>query len=134
IRVKSHMTGYAIQQAVYVGTRLFIVALLPMLGLIIDHKIDPVSYQIMSMWALAGAATLSLLALLSKNHIISYYAQVIETYKLSGNFVTAFFSKPVPLSNNKLTIFREASNAWNNPEGRRIIYQSATVFAVYGTG
>jgi len=133
IRSKSHMLGYSIQQAVYVGTRLFIVMLLPMLGLIVDIKIKIATYQAMAAFALLGAASLSILAYLSQNVLVAYYEGVIKTYKKSGNFLTCFFSKPLSYS-TRTSIISQFKSSWNNAEGRRIVIQSSFVFAIYSTG
>lgn len=134
IQSKSHMTGYTIQQAVYVGTRLFIVALLPMLGFIVDSKIPQTTYQLMAASGLIGAAILSLIAFYMRATLISYYVHVIKKYRANGNFASSFFSIPDEILKNQTNMFQQVIESWRNAEGRRIICQSAAVFAIYGTG
>ncbi|WP_133240356.1 lipid II flippase family protein [Pararhodobacter oceanensis] len=134
IRAKSHMLGYSIQQAVYVGTRLFIVALLPMLGLIVDTRIDAKQYMVMAISALAGAAILSLSAYILHGYFVGYYDSVILKYKKSGNFATSFFSTAKGQDRSSVSIIERINLILSNTEGRRILIQSAIVFAIYGTG
>lgn len=134
IRSKSHMLGYSIQQAVYVGTRLFIVMLLPMLGLIVDTQIEKSSYRAMAVSALFGAAALSFMAYLLQNKVVSYYIGVIKSYKKTGNFVGSFFTFPATADQRPLSIGEQIKLAWASAEGKRIIFQSMVVFSIYGTG
>jgi hypothetical protein len=84
------MIGYSTQQEVYVGTRLFMVMLLPMLGLVVDTRIEMKEYRIMAVSALAGAAVLSLFAYLIQDHVVGYYRNVIAEYQRTGNFPSSF--------------------------------------------
>lgn len=134
IRSKSHMLGYSIQQAVYVGTRLFMVMLLPMLGLVVDTRIDMAQYKIMAISALAGAAALSLAAYLLQSYIVGYYENVILKYKSTGNFAASFFVSAKGRNHSGISTSQRMRLIQSNVEGKKILVQSAIVFAIYGTG
>jgi len=134
IRAKSHMLGYSIQQAVFVGTRLFMVMLLPMMGLLVDTRIAPRDYQTMAVSALAGATILSLVAYLLQNRIVGYYQNVIAKYQQSGNFPRSFLANGFSDDSAGVSITSQFQLALRNPEAKRIMMQSAIVFAIYGTG
>lgn len=128
------MLGYSIQQAVYVGTRLFLVMLLPMLGLVVDTRIAVSSYQIMAVSALAGAAALSLLVYLLQGRVVGYYQNVISNYQRTGNFARSFIARSSIAASVRTSVTAQFQLVRVNPEARRIVYQSAIVFAIYGTG
>ena len=56
------VTGYAIQNATTTITRFFYLALMPMLGFLIDRNIPRGHYAVMGLAAMGGAAVLSLCA------------------------------------------------------------------------
>ncbi|MBU2999831.1 lipid II flippase Amj family protein [Roseovarius nubinhibens] len=134
VQAGSHLLGYSIQQAVYVGTRFFIVALLPMLGLVVDTKISNFDYQKMAMTAVLVAAAASVVAYLLQGPIVSYYVQVIKKYNDGASFVRSFFAMPLPEKRARLNIRQQFCKSWNNPISRFVIFQAAIVFSIYGTG
>lgn len=133
IEANSHMLGYSIQQAVYVGTRLFIVCLLPMLGFVVDSQISQLDFKVMATAALLGAAALSLLAYSMQNMLIAYYRGVIGRYKKGGGFARAFLGG-ADRSRISVAPFSQVRNALSNPEGRSIALHTTLVFAIYSTG
>jgi hypothetical protein len=136
IKANSNMIGFTIQRAVFVGTRFFIVLLLPMLGLIVDMRVSAESYEIMTVAALLGASVVSVGAFYKQDEIVRYYEKVIFNYKESGNFMRAFFTRSTARANEirNSSITKEINSAWANVEGRKIIFQSMIVFAIYSTG
>ncbi|WYX13196.1 hypothetical protein WJ974_19485 [Achromobacter xylosoxidans] len=72
------VTGYAVQNATTTITRFFYLALMPLLGFLIDKQIPVVTYQMMGLGALAGATVLSLLAFFIRFHWITLLANFIQ--------------------------------------------------------
>lgn len=133
IKAKSHMLGYSIQQAVYVATRLFIVLLLPMLGFVVDRKVEAAQFQTMALFALFGAAALSFLAFALQRRLVTYYTEVINRYSKGGGFVKAFWGSSSSNSHRE-SIWLIIKSAMLIHEGRSIALQSAIVFSIYSTG
>jgi len=78
------VTGYAVQNATTTITRFFYLALMPLLGFLIDKQIPVSTYQKMGLCALLGATLLSLLAFCIRFHWIT----------LLGNFIQRRSGKP----------------------------------------
>jgi len=71
------VTGYAIQNATTTVTRFFYLALMPMLGFLIDRSLPREHYLYMGLAALCGATVLSLLAYSLRRHWIVRLANFI---------------------------------------------------------
>lgn len=78
------VTGYAIQNATTTVTRFFYLALMPMLGFLIDRSLPRAHYLYMGLAALFGAAVLSLLAFGLRRYWIA----------LLTNFITRHEDRP----------------------------------------
>lgn len=134
LRAKSHMLGYSIQHAVYVGTRLFMMMLLPTLGLVVDTRTDIESYQVMAISALIGAAAFSMAAYMMRGYIVGYYENVILKYQETGNFTASFLVSFKTGAEPVLSFAEMLRVVWANVEGRKVMVQSVVVFAIYSTG
>lgn len=127
IEMKRNMTGYALQQSIYMGTRLLIVLLLPILGLAVDTGMSRTQFMVMSHLSLLAAAIFGLIIIIFRNYIIKYYCEVLFKYDNSGSLLTSFFNtgnfnRNIKHSNISL------------PKNRRILFLSIIVFSVYSIG
>ncbi|MFC6689490.1 lipid II flippase family protein [Jhaorihella thermophila] len=134
IRKASHLVGYSIQQAVYVGTRMFIVSLLPMLGFLVDMRIPSDTYVAVTLCALALAALFSLLALQMRERIVRYYASVIGRYKNGRSFVSSLFGRSFGDHDGNRLHSERILSIVETPDALRIAFGACMVFAIYSTG
>lgn len=135
ISTNNNVLGYSIQQAVYVGTRLFSLMLLPVLGFIVDRAVPVHTFQIMVFVSLLAAAVASVLVFAAKKYVVIYFQRVINAYLKSQNFIGAFvFNRHV--SPGQSAIFEKLSfgRVFRIPGAKKILFQSSVVYAIYGTG
>ncbi|MCF6303998.1 MAG: lipid II flippase Amj family protein [Rhodobacteraceae bacterium] len=135
INTKNNVLGYSIQQAVYVGTRLFSIMLLPVLGLIVDRAVPVETFQMMAIFALLAAALASAIVFALKARFVRYFQRVILAYVTNKNFIAAFFvNRKFGGENSVETKYASFSKLAKIPGAKKIMIQSALVYAVYGTG
>ena len=75
------VTGYAIQNATTTVTRFFYLALMPMLGYLIDRSLPREHYLMMGLASLFGATVLSLLAYSLRRHWIALLTNFIARHE-----------------------------------------------------
>jgi hypothetical protein len=134
LRSATPMLGQAIQQAVYIGTRFCIMLMLPLLGLLIDSGVARAAYQRMAVLCLLAAAGASCLALLHQDRVVAYYQAVMQRYQGGRSFLGAFWLVPPRPCQARQPLWPRLRRALAHPAGRRMIVQSAVVFALYATG
>lgn len=122
-----NMTGYALQQSIYIGTRFLLVMLLPLLGLAVDLGMSPEKFALMAHLSLLNAALLGLIIILFRNRIISYYCGVLRAYDHTDNYVRSFFSPDY--SGGRDHILSLAL-----PRDRYLVVSGVIVFSVYAIG
>lgn len=114
------VTGYAIQNATTTVTRFFYLALMPMLGFLIDRSLPREHYLYMGLAALGGATMLSLLAYALRRHWIVRLA----------NFITRNEGQPL-ITLGELRTKLDAPTA---PAPATIAPLAAAVFLCYALG
>lgn len=135
ISTQNNVLGYSIQQAVYVSTRLFSLMLLPVLGLIVDRAVPAETFQIMAIFALLAAALASAVMFSIKAHVVRYFQRVILAYVSNKNFIAAFFiNRKFADKNLVKTKYIGFSKLLKTHGAKKIMIQSALVYAIYGTG
>ncbi|WP_349928079.1 DUF2837 family protein [Acinetobacter sp. A1-4-2] len=70
--------AYSLQNAIFMLTRFFMMALLPVLGLLIDKGIDKNSYLMMVFCALLGASIFSFLVFIMRHKVIKAFSRIIN--------------------------------------------------------
>ncbi len=134
IHTQSKLLGYTIQQAVYVGTRLFSVLLLPLLGLAVDSGLEVKVFQTMAVAALLAAAVISLVVYAMRAVVVHYFSRVIRTYVKNNNFILAFLKLIPATPQAKKFALPRIQQVFLQKDARKIFVQSAFVYAIYGTG
>jgi hypothetical protein len=127
IRMNRNMTGYAIQQSMYMATRLFLVFLLPILGFAVDSGMDRETFSSMAHYSLLSATLLGGLVIFLRKRIVKYYCGVIRQYEQSGRYLRSFVSPS--LSPNDIS---ELPLSIKPP--RNILVYSTFIFTIYATG
>ncbi|WP_338446758.1 DUF2837 family protein [Pelagerythrobacter marensis] len=126
LQVSKSMSGYALQQSVYMATRLLLVMLLPLLGLAIDAGIDKDSYAIMAHVSLiisflAGGVVVSF-----RKSIVKYYSGILLRHDETGKYISSFFSPKIPSM--------ELAADLKIGAGRQVLFVSIIVFTIYSSG
>lgn len=131
----NHLLGYSIQQSIYMGTRFFLVMLMPAMGLIVDQGIETSTYQLITHTSLLISAVFGMLVLWQRARLINYYSRVIIIYKKSGKFTRSFFlalkaagGETAPIEKPAIGLFLE------HPETRKTFFFSLIVFSTYSVG
>lgn len=84
--------GYALQNSVFMLTRVFTMALFPLLGFIVDAKIPQAHYILMVSISLLLAALFGFFIILLRRRVVSAFCEVIEKYNKKGSlFVHLLF-------------------------------------------
>lgn len=131
IKTDAIVTGYSIQQSVYMLTRFFMVALLPLLGFVVDTGTDKLSFEITAHLSLLVATIFGVFSLVFSNKIIAYYCSIITKYKIGGSFLRAFLTSPKNTISDKRPPFIKIIK---NREALITLLQSNFVYLIYSTG
>lgn len=113
------VTGYAIQNATTTITRFFYLALMPMLGFLIDRNVPRGHYAIMGLAAMGGAALLSLCAYQARYFWIAALVNFINRGSVRPKVRAAAL---------------RANLRPDRPAPRRIVPLAAAVFLCYALG
>lgn len=121
--------AYSLQNAVFMLTRFFIMALMPILGLIVDIGVNKDSYLIMVFCALLGASLLSILVLLLRGKIIAAFEHIIHDSIKGKSLIFSLLKFPVYFfkSSNKLILIPNFKKVIKN----KIFWFSGVVFCIY---
>lgn len=135
ILVNSKVTGYTVQQANFVMTRFFFVAMMPLIGLVVDLKIEKKDYLLMVISSLFSATLAYLFVFLFYKKIIFYFCKVIDKYKITGNLIFSFFPKEKKITAPTLPSLKNAIFfIFRNREGKKLFFASSIVFCCYSIG
>ena len=132
IRKERVMLGYSIQQSVYMGTRFFLVAILPLLGLMVDRGITHYQFEMVAHASLFLATILGFVAFFLAPKMVAYYGSVIEGYGTGQTFIRSFFVRP-PKKEERI-LRSSLFDLLKNPETRKTFMLSNLVFVIYSTG
>lgn len=91
VESNSVLIGYSIQQSVYMITRFFMIALLPVLGYLIDSGVSLYDFELMAHLSLLFSSVLSMVVLLFFNRVVAYYLEVIKRYRAGFGFIRSYF-------------------------------------------
>lgn len=86
----SIMLGYAVQQSIYMGTRLFLLLMLPALGYLVDAGITLSEFRQLMHVSLALAGLGGLCILIFVRSFIRYQSRVIQMLKENSSMIPAF--------------------------------------------
>lgn len=128
LREKKTSLAYGLQNAIFMLTRFFMMALLPILGLLVDTGIDKDIYLYMIMCALLGAGVASFFIYLIKERVIWVFVKIINNIALGKNIFREFFLFFYYLF--------ESCNIKNSKKfslilNKSIFFGSAIVFCIY---
>tara|TARA_R110000772_G_scaffold46813_9_gene106930 strand:+ start:11722 stop:12294 length:573 start_codon:yes stop_codon:yes gene_type:complete len=107
------------------------IALLPLLGLVVDMGTDKDAFEITAHLSLLMATLFGVIPLIFSNKIISYYCSVINKYQLGGSFIKSFLVPFKNLTSDKRPSFTQIIR---NKNSRATLLQSNFVYLIYSTG
>lgn len=130
------VTSYTIQQTAFVMTRFFFVAMMPLIGFIVDSKIESDKYLIMIHLSLLLASFSYVLVIIFSKNIINYFYSVINRYQSGKSVFNAiilgFFYKNKEYID--YSVVGVISFILKDKECRNLVFGSAIVFCCYSIG
>lgn len=123
--------AYALQNAVFMLTRFFTMALLPLLGLLIDIGVDKEHYLWMVSAAFAFSGFLGIIAIFFKENIINGFVMVLQEVELGRNLLFSLLKMPFFIlrkGGKKIDINKTSFKYILNS---KIFWMSSLVFSVY---
>lgn len=120
--------GYALQNSVFMLTRVFTMALFPLLGFIVDKKADSGSYIGMVACSLIGAAVLGIFVILFRERVVFSFMEVIRRYNDKGGLFKSLFFLPLYLMKGKVSLGAPMGWSWFK---NKFFWGGAAVFGVY---
>ena len=121
--------AYSLQNAVFMLTRFFIMALMPILGLIVDVGVEKKSYLIMVFSALLGASILSILVIALRGKVISAFKSIIEDSIKGKSLIVSLIKFPIYFFSNNEVVVKLPD--FNTILKNKIFWFSAIVFCIY---
>lgn len=126
VKENKRSLAYSLQNAIFMLTRFFTLALMPLLGFLIDQGINKNYYLIMVLSSLLGGALLASLAYILKEKNICVFSKVINNisngssvFKEILSFPIYFFKDKNPGKKIKVKYYKD------------IFLSSAIVFSIY---
>jgi hypothetical protein len=102
--------GYALQSSVFMLTRIFTMALFPLLGFIVDKSVSSSFYLSLVSASLVCASIAGATVIFFRNRVVHSFVQVINAYQKSGGmflslvrFPLFFFKKMTVLDSGRLS-------------------------------
>lgn len=96
--------GYALQNSVFMLTRVFTMALLPLLGFIVDSKSSSVQYIGMVSLSLLSASFLGGVVIMFRERVVYSFSKVIDLYNERGGFLKSLVYFPLFLFDGKVEL------------------------------
>lgn len=122
--------AYALQNAVFMLTRFFTMALLPLLGLLIDVGVNKTAYLHMVITSFLCSGILGIAVIYFRASIISGFISVLERVSLGKSLLFSLFNLPFFILNNKKNIEIKKPKLSYLIKSK-IFWLSAIVFSVY---
>ena len=122
--------AYALQNAVFMLTRFFTMALLPLLGLLIDFGVDRTEYLYMVSGAFICSGILGLVVVYFRSYIVSGFISVLESVSSGKSLFISLLKLPFFIIKNKKNI-NVSKPKFSYLIKSKIFWLSAIVFAVY---
>ncbi|MFV5454931.1 lipid II flippase family protein [Acinetobacter lwoffii] len=135
LRVGYPMLGYSFQQMFFVGTRFLFIALMPLIGFLVDSKISANDYIYMLFLSMLSATLAYFLVFFFKEKIINIMSLLILRKidaKIDSIFQNDIIYRNIIL-NNKKTIFLSAIVFCSYSLGAFIAFYFALIFYDYRT-
>ncbi len=91
VNTKYSVLGYSIQQSIYLGTRFFLVLLLPAMGILVDHQMPKQDFINLMHLCLFFAGIAGIFVLVFRNRFVRFQSRVIVEYVRSRSLPRAYF-------------------------------------------
>lgn len=128
------VTGYTLQQTTFVATRFIFVAMMPLIGLIVDKKIGNEHYLLMIHASLLCASFFYFVVMVFSGHIVNYFCGVICSFQENGALLPALIrpDKKSQCDSFNIRMFFIALMETGREKG--LFYGGAVVFCCYSIG
>lgn len=133
LRINAKVTGYSIQQIAFVITRFFFVAMMPMIGFVVDKKVESSAYLLMIHVSLGGALFFYLVVFIGLDFFVSRFTAVVSMYARDGLMLRSLgmlFRKHEAPEDRKKSIKVFDYLKWSR-DGRKIFWLSSVIFGCY---
>ncbi|MCF5901564.1 lipid II flippase family protein [Aeromonas veronii] len=134
IATGKRVVSYTLQQSVFVLTRFGFVAMMPMIGFVVDYQVTNSQYLFMVHLSLLIATLLCCVSYLSRGVIIAYFVNVIERYSVHGSLIKSICERPLIKKGGKYSSSDVYVYLKNSREAKRILVTSSVVFGTYAIG
>lgn len=128
VKENKRSLAYSLQNAIFMLTRFFMMALLPVLGLLIDKGVSKAIYLVMVFCSLLGAAFFSYLVFLFRHKVISAFSRIIRNIINGKSIFKEIIFFPYYFLSTKV---EEKNKKKNIVINRYIFLSSAIVFCIY---
>ncbi|MDC3590905.1 DUF2837 family protein [Escherichia coli] len=130
----SKVISYTLQQSTFVLTRFGFVAMMPMIGLIVDYQVTKYQYLFMVHASLLVATLLCLLSYFCRKYIISYFINVIDLYSNNGSLIKSILIGFIKREKTYCEVYSMYKYIRGEKEARKLILISSVVFGTYAIG
>nr|WP_286775632.1 DUF2837 family protein [[Pseudomonas] sp. BICA1-14] len=129
------VTSYTLQQTTFVATRFLFVAMMPLIGFVVDKRIVNESYLLMVHAALLCASVFYLLVLLCAEHIVRYFCGVIYKFQKQGGLLQSLVCPEIkPIALEKLKLKKIFDLLRKEKKNKGLFYGGVIVFCCYSIG
>lgn len=119
--------GYALQNSVFMLTRVFTTALFPLLGFVVDSKVEQSSYLLMMSFSLLLASFCGFFVVFFRERVVLAFALIIERYNEKGRLLYQLLCFPFFLFRRNVCRGSSESNVFLNS----FFWGGGFVFGVY---
>ena len=133
----SKVTSYTVQQTTFVLTRFFFVAMMPLIGFVVDSNISHGHYLLMVHFSLLFASISYLVIIFRYACIINYFSRVIINYQKNSSLIISIlysFRSNGEESKENYLIRNSVAYVKNRGDGKKLFFGSAIVFCCYSIG
>lgn len=128
------LTSYTLQQTTFVATRFLFVAMMPLIGFIVDKRLGNEEYLLMVHAALLCASFLYLIVIVFSAHIVRYFCGVIYRFQKEGGLLTCIF-RPEKVEKSSLVDMKAIFCSLRmGGRDKGLFYGGAVVFCCYSIG
>lgn len=123
--------AYALQNAVFMLTRFFTMALLPLLGLLIDIGVDKKHYLWMVSAAFAFSGVFGIVAIFFSQNIVNGFVKVLQQVELGRGLLLSLLKLPIYILRKDKVGLITSKPSLQYLLNSRIFWMSSLVFAIY---
>lgn len=127
IRTDNRLISYSLQQTAFVGTRFFFIFLMPILGFIVDSRIDKNTYLIMVIFSLVFSIVSYLIAYILREKIVYFFISVIEEYSQNTSYLKSILKSICKTLNVRGITKYKVKGIIN----KKMVFFSALIFCSY---